>query len=289
MKLILANLGFLVLSPLCAWAQDVVKPFKPEEFAVRFAYHYELLDSILERTTDSYGNYVEQSFREPVSTARSLLLAVEGQIINVYISDPSHKLLNEGMIPIPIPVEKGLLGVRVPLIAEDNRARIAAVRDIDNLRKLVVGMGATWGNVPIYKYNHVPIETAPTYESLFLMLIRGRFDLFPRGVTEAPQELKAFGGLYPGLAIDRHLLIRYLFGQFFYVAKSEPRLAQRIREGLEAMVRDGSLDVLFQRYFGETIRSLDLSKRVVIELENPFLPDWVPVDQPEFWLDWKSF
>lgn len=281
---VLLALGFMT----CAVAAvDVVKPLKSEEYTVRYAYPFELLEAVLEHTRARYGPYVMQPYSEPVSIARSHQLALEGKRINIMISDAGHKDFDEGMIPVPFPIDKGLLGYRVALIARWNQEKIDQVGNLEQLRRLKVGQGSNWGDVAIYRHNRVPVETAQTYDSLFLMLLHGRFDLFPRGVTEAPQELAAYGRIYPELAIDRHLLIKYPFPQFFYVSKSDPHLAERLREGLEAMLRDGSFDALFEKHFAKRLAALKLGQRVVIELENPFLPSWVPFQRKELWFDPK--
>jgi len=287
MQRILNGLLLAIAITTTALAADVVKPLKAEEYAIRYAYPFELLDAVLERTRARYGPYVMQPYTEPVSIARSHQLAVEGKRINIMISDAGHMEFDEGMIPVPFPIDKGLLGYRVSLIARGNQEKISQVANLAQLRRLKVGQGSHWGDVRIYEYNRIPIETAPTYDSLFLMLLHGRFDLFPRGVTEAPQELAAYGRLNPELAVDRHLLIKYPFAQFFYVSKSDPHLAERLRYGLEAMVRDGSFDALFEKHFAKQLSELKLGQRVVIELENPFLPPWVPFDRKELWFDPK--
>jgi len=281
--------ALLVLPVPAARATDVVKPLKAEEFAVRYAYHFELLDAVLETTVAEFGPYREEAFTAPMSVRREHEEALLGNLINLMISDAGHKELDEGMIPVPFPIDKGLLGYRVSLISRDNQAKIAGVVDIAGLRSLVIGQGANWGDVAIYEFNRIAVETAMDYNSLFPMLLHGRFDLFPRGVTEAPQELAAYGAQYPGLAIDEHLLIKYRYAQFFYVSKSAPRLAERLLAGLERMAGDGSFDALFARHFAESLSGLDLGRRVVIELENPFLPAWVPFDREELWFGPQRF
>jgi hypothetical protein len=266
-------------------ALDVVKPLKSEEFLVRYAYPFELLTEVLKRTTATYGPYVEQPYTEPISVARSHQEALTGKRINVMISDAGHRELDEDMIPIPFPIDKGLLGYRVALIVADNQPKIDAVHTLDQFRMLSIGQGSNWGDVRVYQYNHAPVMTADTYDSLFLMLLDRRFDLFPRGVTEAPEELRAYGSRYPKLAIDRHLLIRYPYGQFFYVSKSAPRLAARIRDGLDRMERDGSFDAFFNQHFSQQLAELKLGQRTLIELQNPFLPAWVPLSRKELWFD----
>ena len=51
------------------------------------------------------------------------------------------------------------------------------------------------------------------------------------------------------------------------------------------MVADGSFDVFFARHFRKLLADLNLRQRVVIELENPFLPAWVPLKRKELWFD----
>jgi len=267
------------------YAQDVVKPLKSEEYRVRYAYAFELLTEVLRRTTPQYGPYVEQAYTDDISVARSHLEAVKGKRINVMISDVGHQDLDEEMIPIPFPIDKGLLGYRVALISKGSQEKISLIQTLDQFRTLSVGQGALWGDVRVYEYNKVPVRTAETYDSLFLMLTHGRFDMFPRGVTEAPGELAAYRARYPDLAIEQHLLIKYAFAQCFYISKSDPRLAIRINDGLEQMERDGSFDAFFNRHFARQLSELRLQARTVIELKNPFLPSWVPYARKELWFD----
>jgi hypothetical protein len=51
------------------------------------------------------------------------------------------------------------------------------------------------------------------------------------------------------------------------------------------MVADGSFDALFARQFRKVLADLNLRSRIVIELENPFLPAWVPIARKELWFD----
>jgi hypothetical protein len=246
---------------------------------------WDFLIAALDHTTLTYGPYVIDAYPDPMSTQREVEEVISGPLINVIASDPGHPDLNAQTIPIAIPIDKGLLGYRVALIRRDQQTRVDEVNDIQGLRLLNVGQGQDWGDVPVYRYNRIPLVTASHYDQLFPMLVHRRFDLFPRGVLEITPELISFRTLYPEMAIDTHLLIRYPYAQFFYVNKSEPLIAQRIKDGLEAMRKDGSFDALFQKNFGQAVADLHLERRVVIELNNPFLPSWVPVERKELWLD----
>jgi hypothetical protein len=193
------------------------------------------------------------------------------------------------MIPVPFPIDKGLLGYRVALIDRRSQDRLSHVHSIEELRQLRFGQGSDWIDVRIYERERIPIETTADYESLIVMLLYGRFDLFPRGLYEIAPELAAYGERYPNLAVEKHLLLHYPFCRAFYVSRSTPRLAARLTAGLKRMVADGSFDAFFTGHFGKLLSDLDLRQRVVVELENPFLPAWVPLERKELWFDPRRY
>lgn len=243
------------------------------------------LITALNHTVPAYGPYVIDTCSSPMSAQREIDEVIKGRLIDVLASEPGHRELDAATIPIPIPIDKGLLGYRVALINEGQQPKFDAIHDLAGLRTLTIGQGQDWGDVPVYRLAGVPLVTASRYDLLFPMLADHRFDMFPRGVLEITRELKAFSPNYPQMRIESHLLIRYPDAQFFYVSKDDPRLAQRIRDGLEAMLKDGSFDALFRAHFSQSIADLHLKRRALIDLQNPFLPSWVPLSRKQLWLD----
>ena len=283
------RIGLLMLAFLPRWAlaDDVVRPIKSEGLLpwAATAYDLALLHEALERTRPDYGAYEEQPFTGNVSDARAIQLAIDGRLVNLYPAGVGQAVPEREMIPVPFPIDKGLLGYRVSLIDRRSQDRLSRVHSVEELRQLRVGQGSDWTDVRIYEHNRIPIDTAPDYESLFVMLLHRRFDLFPRGLSEAARELAAYGKRYPDFAIEQHLLLQYPFCETYYVSRSAPRLAARLTAGLERMVADGSFDALFARHYGKLLADLNLRQRVVIALENPFLPAWVPLGRKELWFD----
>jgi hypothetical protein len=104
-------------------------------------------DALLNRTVARYGPYVMRPYTEPISSARGWQEALSGELLNVYFSDVGHRIIDEGMIPIPYPVDKGLLGYRICLIVKQDQAKIDRINSIDQLRALTVGQGRDWGDV----------------------------------------------------------------------------------------------------------------------------------------------
>lgn len=239
----------------------------------------------LDRTTPQYGPYVIEAIKSVMSTRREVKEAIAGTLINVIAVDCGHPELNESAIPIPIPIDRGLLGYRVGLIRRDSQKFFNTIKDKDGLKKITIGQGNDWGDVPIYQLNDIPIVTSGDYPLLFAMLLNGRFDLFPRGLVEVIPEFEHYRKIYPNIAIENHLLIKYDYGEFFYVSQSYPKLAQRISDGLNLMLEDGSFEDFFQERFAHTLRDLQLNRRVFIRLQSPSLPAWVPVKRKDLWFN----
>lgn len=282
---LLATLLIVMLPLFTDAAPMVVRYYYTPADAVRYAYYYELLEQAMQRTEAAYGPFRLVRESMPMSSSRMNAEAVLGKRINVLWSDVGHKELDEDMIPIPVPADRGVHGYRVFLIRSDRQPDFDKVRTLADLRRLVVGQGANWGDIKIFQHNRLRVMTAPTYDLLFHMLELGRFDYFSRSVLEALAEIEAFGPAYPDLVIERRLLLHYPFPVLFYVTKREPELARRLKAGLEALVEDGSLQKLFDRHFGAALAQLNFRSRRVIELENPFLPKFVPLSRSKLWFN----
>ena len=261
--------------PAAVQAQgDVVKPLKAGRLAISFAYHFELLDAALQRSVSRYGPYREEPYLETMSAGRDQIEGPRGELINLLVANVGIAALDDGMIHVPVPLDRGLLGTRISFIRHDMQAQLGQVKTLEDLRRVSLGQGEGWGDVKILEHNGLTVETAPDYLSLLEMLEHGRFALFPRGATEVIAEFQTYRDKHPDLAIDQHLVIRYPNPQYFYVAKNAPRLAERIEFGLKAMLADGSFDAIYNKHFAAALAELKIDQRTVIEIENPFLPEW---------------
>ncbi len=278
----------LTMTPV-AKAVDVVKPLKEERLRVSLAYQFDLLDQALKRSVPKYGPYEERPYTEPMAPARDQREGPRGELINILVAEAGViRAFDEGMIRIPVSLDKGLHGSRIAFIMKGNQERLNNVKTIEDLRKFTIVQGAGWGDLKVYEHNKIPVSTAVTFDSLLLMLQRGRVELFPRGVNEITAEFDAYRSKFPNLAIEQHLLIKYPFPQYFYVSKSAPRLAERITFGLHEMIKDGSFDALFKKHFAKVIADLQLERRTVIALDNPLLPPSLRQDGKEVWYEPKK-
>jgi len=276
--------SILAQRPTSPESQDIVRRLEVGRLPMSFKYGYEVMDAALDRSVARYGPYKIEPVVTNVSVRRLNESMATGDLVNVKLGDSGPADVHEHPEPITIeiPLDKGLHGYRVAFIRAVDQDQVRRVRDLAGLRQLRIGQGEHWPDTRIYERNAIQPITAREFESLLLMLESGRFDLFPRGATEILAEYDAYRNKHPKLAIDEHLLIHYPFVMVASVSRATPRLAERIRYGLQEMLRDGSFDRKFDRYFAEVNASLHLEQRTVIELENPFLPAWAKTPR----LDW---
>lgn len=188
--------------------------------------------------------------------------------------------------PIRIPLCKGLFGYRVLLIRANDQERFNAVQDLKGLSELLAGQGTHWPDTPIMQRNGLWVTTAETTESLFRMINAGRFDYFPRGISEAWFELAQ--RKEKNLVVEKNIMLYYPTALYFFVNKNNEALAVRIETGLEKLIDSGEFDEFFYRHPRVNFGLENLTSRRVIKLDNPFLPTGVPVNNPRYWIDLNS-
>jgi ABC-type amino acid transport substrate-binding protein len=253
----------------------------------RYDYDWAVLRTALEKTAPRFGPFEIRQSTHAMSWQRiAQELALPGGGVNVIARSTSPELEKQ-FIPIRLPIDRGLLGYRIFLVREADLPRFAAVRTLEDLRKLRAGQGKDWIDVPILRGGGLTVVEGGTYRGLFAMLDAGRFDFFSRGIDEAGREYQERRATYPNMAVEPTLLLQYPLPLYFFLRRDAEgkRLAQRIEAGMEMMIRDGSLNVLFQKFKGESIRTGALQKRRVIHLDNPHITPETPLSRAELWFN----
>jgi hypothetical protein len=260
----------LILCAKAALAQDIYVFQREAKDANDFAMH--VLHEALERTNQSYGPYSLQFASQISLRPRHLALAngEDGVNINIF---PEAGPVGDRVVPIPIPIDRGLLGNRVLLIHAEDQARFDAVRSLDDLKAFKFGTLGAWIDADIMREAGLLVETGNSYEGLFKMLVSKRFDALNRSVTEIWSEYERMKDGLPGIAIERGLLLQYPMASYFWVRNDDQgrRLGRRVYAGLNSMVRDGTLDSMFNAEFGPALAKLNLPGRRVLHIENSYL------------------
>jgi len=193
----------------------------------------------------------------------------------------TNKEREEALIPIRIPLLRGLIGWRLLGMKAGDQARFDGVSELKDLEDFTLVQGHDWPDTDVLSRAGLNVWRAPSKEGMFRMLAAGRVDLFPRAITEIWQEMELFSEL--DVAVEENLVLVYPSAYYFFVEPGKPELAEAIERGLNKAVEDGSFEKAFLGYFGDVIERSGLSKRRIIRVENAIMPEDTPLDRPELW------
>ncbi|MBV8501162.1 MAG: hypothetical protein JO006_05540 [Paucibacter sp.] len=268
-----------------ALADAFIYPRPESDTDHRYEYEWKLLQTALDKTIVDYGPYTLGPSSQVMNQARLAgeIEAGSGRV-SIFVRGTSAAL-EATLLPVRIPLDKGLLGYRVFIIRAADRERFAAIRSLDELRRLSAGQVNTWSDVQILRDGGFNVITGHHVGTVFKMLAAGRFDFFPRGPDEAYRDSDEWRDAVAGLVVEKTLLLHYPFARYFFVQRSPAgaRMATRVELGLNRMLKDGSFDTLFMQYKGPLIAKADLRNRRVFELNNVALPPGAPTGRKELW------
>jgi hypothetical protein len=183
------------------------------------------------------------------------------------------------LLPIRIPLTKGLIGWRIPVVRADRLHQFDRVNSVADLARYRAVQGHDWPDLEILRHNGLPTHFVSSYDSLFNTLANGRVDYLPLSLLEAWSAIQQ----RPALAIADNIVLHYPAAIYYFVNPRNTALAEEVRRGLETCIADGSFDKLFNRHFAAAIRQARLEQRRIIELSNPYLPALTPLDRKELW------
>jgi len=247
----------------------------------RSEYFVQLLKMALEKT-ETELNKVKLESTIKMQQGRAVQQLLVGKNIDIIWTVTSISR-EEKLLPIRIPLLKGLLGHRVLIIRKEDKNKFSSVTNLNDLKQFTAGQGHDWPDTEILRANQLDVTTASNYEGLFAMLEARRFDYFPRGVNEAWQELEV--QKKSNLIVDDHILLYYPSPIYFFVNNNNHMLASRIEKGLILSIEDGSFDLLFDSYHEyEKVFATKLHRqRKVLQLHNPLLPPLTPLKSKKLW------
>lgn len=207
------------------------------------------LHRALQVTMEEYGEYqLIESVK--MEQGRSLIELSKSQHSKLDVATYAPTTEREAQaIAIHIPLLSGLMGYRLCLIDEQKQTLFQGIKNKQQLinNNITIGQHQDWPDTTILRFNNIQVQTTHKKELLFQKLIRGRFNCFSRGASEIYSEYLTYKS--QGIAIESELLLYYPLPIFFFVNKSRPLLAERIRLGLQRLIESGEFDLTFKLYF----------------------------------------
>lgn len=247
-------------------------------------YPIKLLALALDQTGVSYQLIPSDNF---LSKGKALDRLQDNREINI-VWGMTNVQREKDLLPIRIPIFKGLIGWRLLLIRQDMAERFTYIQQFEHLVKLSPLQGRDWPDTKILQSNGFDVITERNQTSLMKMLGRAQGDFFPRSIIEVWEELersKVANEIQ--IQIQPSLGIRYPAAIYFFVNKKSVPLANLIETGLEKAIENGTYEALFVESYKTYIEKAQIGNRTFYPLENAFLPEETPLDRKELWFDGK--
>lgn len=208
-----------------------------------------------------------------------VLKAIAAGQVDVYWSMTSAAR-EQQLLPVRIPLDKGLNGWRLLLIRRGEQARFQHIQVFSQLKKLTFIQGHDWPDTAILQHNGLSVLTSAHPPQLFDMLRKERGDAFPRAVFEAYGDAMRQSEQF---VVETELVLVYPSAVYFFVHRDNRRLADAIERGLRQLIASGRFDLLFQQRYGAAIAQANLAKRRQIRLDNPLVPLNFPLSDNSLW------
>lgn len=244
-------------------------------------YYVALLQLAIKKAEPKFGSATLESFGTSMVYQRKLISLNKGELDVIWAMTSEQR--EQELLPIMIPIFKGLIGYRIMVIQETKQQELTHILSTTQIKNMVALQGLDWADTEILRANGFKVETSDWYNSLYKGLSKGHYDYFPRSILEPWAEMRKYR--FKNLVVENKHLLYYPAAMYFFVQKDNKALAQRLEYGLNQAIDDGSFDQLLYNYpaHQEALSKGKLSSRVVHKLSNPFLPKTAPLTDKRLW------
>lgn len=277
-NLVFSIILLLVCTNVFGATWNITYPRPLTENDQRAQYPVKLLALALEQTGVNYS-------LEPTAMVllqdKALKQLGENRNVNVVWSMTDNDR-EERLLPIRIPIYKGLIGWRLFMIREDRKTDFTSIDTMQGLQQYKPIQGYDWPDTKILQSNGFDVNTTKSYTGLFNMLAQQQGDFLPRSLIEVWAEYDK-EDIDDSIIIEPTLGVKYPTAMYFFVNKNNRTLARLLEVGMEKAIKNGKFDELFEQQFAESFKRADIDNRFFFELTNPLLPETTPVDRKELW------
>lgn len=240
--------------------------------------------AVLALALDQTGvNYQLKSSEKYTSQGKSLTRLKDNREINIVWSMTDIQR-EKDLLPIRLPIYKGLVGWRLFLIREDMQDRFTYIQNLQQLQKLTPIQGSDWPDTKILQASGFDVVTNNDYLALFNMVSDAQGDFFPRSILEIWGDLAAVQTKNK-LMVQSSLGIQYPAAMYFFVNRKNRPLAHLIETGFEKAIKNGKFDELFNSTYKHVLEQTTPENIKFYQLKNTFLPAETPLDRKELWFD----
>ncbi|GAB2871418.1 transporter substrate-binding domain-containing protein [Pseudoduganella ginsengisoli] len=226
------------------------------------------------------GNFTFHTRPPRMERGRALHELARGEFLDVAWAVTSRER-EAALLPIRIPLDRGLSGWRICLVRRADVERFAAVDQLAGLARFQAGLGYDWVETSVLRANGLPVVTGNNSDSLPAMLAGQRFDYYPRPLRQAWVDLQKYPNL--ALEVEPHFALHFPSALYLFVNKANTALADLLLTGLRKAIDDGTFEKLFTEQYSAYLQRAALGQRRVFHLENPSLTPDTPLAARELW------
>lgn len=183
----------------------------------------------------------------------------------------NQKFLENTFLELTEPLCKDLLGCRILIIREQDRAKFRNIDDV-TLKGLVAGIPETWADAALFRSNHYQVLEKGSLADVFTYLKQGLCDYVSLGANEVQDVFEQHAQALGELTIENEIVLYYPMPLVFYTHPQRPDLLETLAKRLKLTQDNGQFDAIFDKHYGKVIEDMNLSKRRFFQLSNPSLP-----------------
>lgn len=267
----------LAALPIRAAVWSVVYPQSMVENDSRHEFPLAVLELALQQTSVRYELKPSQT---PMRQSKALSRLEDNLEINVLWSMTDNQR-EQQLLPIRIPITRGLIGWRVFLTNKNSAFVDAPIKDMQALLQYSPVQGETWPDTKILQANGFNVVTSQDYVEATNILKEQLADFFPRSIIEAQAELS--NSYSKSFVLRKNVMVYYPAALYFFTNKQNPTLAKLIETGLNRAIENGSFQALFEKHYGDMLAQLGAENPQFFRLANPLLPPLTPLSEDKYW------
>lgn len=271
-----------------AFGKDIIKlslGFSTHE--VRNKYILDILNNALELGQDKFGEFEIQILDVSIPNQREAFIIAQGELLNVAMALTTAEW-EKDTIPIYIPLRRGLLNYRLLAINKADLEKFNNITNLEQLKKLYVGLRRDWATRKVLNHLDFNIVDTYSYDNLFAMLSKGRFDYTVRGIYEINDEIQSRKDKFDNVIVAPTLALYIPAPVYFFVSPKFPQIAERLKFGLERMVESKQIEDIFNKTYFHYVKEAGLENRTIINIGNPLLSEKTPFERKELWFDFAE-
>jgi hypothetical protein len=251
-------------------AQDIVRyVYSKSHPDSKEKYFIDLLKLVLEETKTEFGDYKLQPVAIEMAQERTSIMLESNKYVDLTWR-MTTKNLEQRLQAIYVPLLKGVMGYRIFIIRPESQQVFSKDMTLEDLKLIRLGQGYDWPDSKILKANKFSITLGHS-NNLLKMLEKKRFDYFPRALHEPWLEIAHNNNF----VIEKNIALKYFAPMYFFVNRSNKRLASRLNMGLAKLFDSGKFDQFFRSHelISGVLSKVNLHQRKVFELSNPLISE----------------